>query len=237
MIPSAPPRKRSNSARVNLLISAVFHGVILLALAYFAAREGLLGKELKKIAVEMVRPEPKPEEPEPEKPREELAEKAPEPEAAPETPATPPPQLAAPSTPAPPPAGANPSAAPPPVAPPSLDLPSFAFEGGRAVRTVSDPVELYRSLIEHSLRSRWDRPQDVADRYFVAEVDLAVDRTGRISDPQWKKRSGHAKWDASVQTALQATTAVTRPPPTNFPSRVLVRFDVQEVVDELPATP
>jgi len=47
-------------------------------LTYFAAREGLLGKELRKIAVEMVREKP----PEPEKPAEETP---------PTTPDTPPP--------------------------------------------------------------------------------------------------------------------------------------------------
>src|ERR1051325_9439878 len=69
MVPEIPPRKRRNSSRVSLAISFAFHAVIVMALAYFAAREGLLGKQLKKIAVEMVKEQP-PEKPrEPEKPK------------------------------------------------------------------------------------------------------------------------------------------------------------------------
>ena len=47
------------------------------------------------------------------------------------------------------------------------------------------------------------------------------------------RRSGHPRWDASVQAALAATKSISRPPPTNFPHQVIVRFDVQEVVDAL----
>ena len=47
----------------------------------------------------------------------------------------------------------------------------------------------------------------------------------------WKKTSGNARWDASVRAALAATTSISRQPPTNFPPRILVRFDVQEVTD------
>lgn len=222
--------RRRNSSGVNLLISVVFHGVIVLVLVYFAAREGLLGKELKKIAVEMVKetpPEPKKEEP----PPEEIAQTPPE---------TPP--LDAPEVTRPP--EDNPPAAPPPsagladnsapvVAPPPSALPSFSFAGGQAVRTTSDPIQLYKGFIEFSLRSRWNRPTDMADNLFVAEVEIGVDPRGQLSSPVWKKSSGNPRWDASVREALAATPAVNRPPPTNFPSRVLVRFDVQEVQSEL----
>src|SRR5713101_6047749 len=73
MIPQTQPRRRRNSSRVNLLISFVFHSAIVVALVYFAAREGLLGKQLRKIAVEMVKEKPpeKPKEKEPERPKEE----------------------------------------------------------------------------------------------------------------------------------------------------------------------
>jgi len=64
MLPQTPPEPEQNSTRVNLLISLVFHVTVLLALTFFAAREGLLGKQLKKIAVEMVKETP------PEKPKE-----------------------------------------------------------------------------------------------------------------------------------------------------------------------
>lgn len=234
--PATPStRRRRNSSRVNLLISAAFHGVIVILLTYFAAREGLLGKELRKIAVEMVREKPpEPEKPkEPEKKPEEIAkEEKPAEETPTPTPDNPPPVEVA-KAPTVNNAAQSGTLAPPPIAPPAIDVPSFAFEGGRAVRTSSDPIELYRGLIEHSLRSRWERPADIADRYFVAEVDVEVDRKGALGASTWKKRSGHVQWDASVQAALAATRSVPRPPPTNFPGKVTIRFDVQEVVDAL----
>lgn len=237
-LPPSSFRKR-RTLQANLVLSAVLHAAIIATLTYFAAREGLLGKELRRIAIEMVReqtPEPdKPPEPEPE----------PEPEPTPEDPTpddpanpslTPPqpespPPAAVPPAETPTPSASTANLAPPPAAPPPVDLPSFGFEGGRSVRTASDPVELYRGLVEHSLRSRWDRPPDVADRYFVAEIEVEVDRRGGITASEWKRRSGHPRWDASVQAALAATRSIPRPPPTDFPQRVTIRFDVQEVAE------
>ncbi len=228
MVPQAKPRKQRNSSKVNLLISFAFHAIIVLALVYFAAREGLLGKQLKKIAVEMVKEKP-PEKPkEPERPK-------PEPPKV-EPPKAEPPKVAAapkvekPRTEAPPPSAV---AAPPPVAPPAVDVPSFVFEGGKAVETSSDPVQIYKGFVEYALRSKWNRPTDIADKDFVAEVEISVDRSGRVSNPDWKKTSGHSRWDESVRGALAATTSVSRPPPTNFPARILVRFDVQEVTEAI----
>ena len=69
MLPQAHHRKKKNSSKVNLTISLVFHAVLLGALFYFAAREGLIGKKMQKIAVQMVKEKP-PEKPkEPEKPK------------------------------------------------------------------------------------------------------------------------------------------------------------------------
>jgi outer membrane biosynthesis protein TonB len=217
MLPGSEKRKKRNSSKVNLLISLAFHGVLMIALVYFAARQGLLGKQLKKIAVEMVKEKP-PEKPkEPEKPKDEV------PKAEPQKIVTAP-KIEAPKE-APPPS-ANPVAAPPAVAPPAVDVSSFVFEGGKAVETSSDPVQVYKGLIEYSLHSRWNRPEDMDDHAFVAEVEVAVDRSGQISDPVWKKGSGNQRWDDSVRQALALAKGTSRPPPTNFPPRVTVRFDV-----------
>ncbi len=231
MTPQSQPRRRSNSSRVNLLISLAFHTTIVVALTYFAAREGLLGQELKKIAVQMVKEKP----PEPAKPKdpEEPRDEAPKPEktvepAPPPKPAASPPPAASSAATAPPPGA---FATPPSVAPPATAMPAFVFGGGRAVQSSTDPVQVYRSLVEFALRSKWDRPTDLADNLFVAEAEVAVDRTGRVSDPVWKKGSGNDRWDAAVKRVLASPTTLTRPPPTNFPPRVLVRFDVQEIVD------
>jgi TonB family protein len=203
-----------------LIISAIFHGVILGALLYFAAREGLLGRQIKKIAVEMVKEKPLEKPKEPEKPK---VAKLDVPKV--ETPkVTEVAKIEAPKdTPAPPPSGAT----PPAVAPPAAELPAFAFEGGKTVVTSSDPVQLYKGLLENTLRFNWDRPKDVDDHNNVAEVEVAVDQTGQISNPVWKKSSGQKQWDESVRTAIASTAKVSRPPPKNFPPRVVVRFDVE----------
>jgi hypothetical protein len=226
VIPQSQPRQRRNNSKINLLISLAFHVAIVLALTYLAAREGLLGKELKKIAVEMVKEEvPKPKEPEPEKPRE--VEPPPTtPTPTPEIPVVEAPRPVA--TPPPPAAGvAAPPPVAPPAAPPAAELPSFVFEGGKAVQTTADPIQLYKGLIEYTIRSRWERPADVEDEKFVAELEISVDRSGTFSAPNWKRTSGHAEWDASVRRALAATPGINRAPPTNFPTRVTVRFDVE----------
>ena len=227
MVPQAPKRKPRNSSKVNLMISLAFHGVLAAVAIYFAAREGLLGKQLKKIAVEMVKEKP-PEKPkEPEKPKLELPKPVEPPKTVQKT-ETPREVVQAP----PPPATVV--TAPPAAAPPPVDVPAFAFEGGKTVETTSDPVQLYKGLLEYSLRSRWNRPEDSDDLNFVAEVEIAVDRSGQITDPVWKKSSGNKRWDDSVRQAIALTTSMSRPPPKNFPSRVVVRFDVAETESILP---
>ena len=118
-------------------------------------------------------------------------------------------------------------AAPPAIVPPSEEVPSFEFGGGKAVQTSSDPAFLYKGFVEYALRSKWNRPENIADDNYVAEVEVAVDRKGRISDPIWEKGSGDMRWDDSVKQVFKVVKSLDRPPPTNFPSRVTVRFDVQ----------
>ncbi|MGP8198391.1 MAG: TonB C-terminal domain-containing protein [Limisphaerales bacterium] len=203
---------------MNLVFSLLFHGLIVGALLYVAAREGLLGKQVKKIAVEMVK------EKAPEKPKEvvkpkEIVSKLDIPKVASVARAEPPKESAAP-----PPSSI---VAPPAVAPPAADLPSFSFEGGKPVITSSDPVQLYKGLVENSLRFNWERPKDVDDHTNLAEVEVAVNKAGEITSPVWKKSSGQKQWDDSVRMAIASTGRLSRPPPTNFPSRVVVRFDVE----------
>ena len=220
MLVGTQKRKKRNSTKVNLLISALFHGLILCVLLYFAARQGLLGKQIKKIAVEMVKEKPPPKPKEPEKPK--VAKIEPPKQEAPKV------QEVAKIEPL-----KEPAAAPPPasvasaVAPPAAELPAFAFEGGKTVETSSDPIQLYKSFLENTLRFNWDRPKNEDDHTYVAEVEVAVDDTGDITNPVWKKNSGHKDWDESVRTAIASTPKVSRPPPKNFPHTVVVRFDVE----------
>lgn len=214
MIPQSQPKKPKNSSKANLIISAVVHAVLLGVLFYFAAKEGLLGKKVQKIAVEMV----KEKKPEPEKPK-------------PEPPKVEPPKVDVPKEPpkyVEPKVVSQPVTAPPVVAPPASDVPSFEFEGGKAVNSESDPVQLYKGYIEYQLRSKWNRPDNLPDDSYVAEVAVNVDREGNLSQPQWLKGSGDEKWDQTVKDVFKLVTMIDRRPPTNFPPVVTIRFDVQE---------
>ena len=214
MTPQAPTRKKRNSSKVNLLISFVFHTTIVLVLIYVAAREGFLGKQIQKISVEMIKEKPPPKPKPPEKPKVEppnLVEKKPVKQ---------PKVTEAPKT-APPPAA-------PTVAPPAAELPSFTFGGGRTVESSSDPVQLYKGLLEYAFRSKWDRPQNMHDDDYVAEVRIDVGRNGRISDPVLIRGSGNTRWDDSVRQAVAEVTKMDSAPPTNFPPQVVIRFDVQQ---------
>src|ERR1700722_13222539 len=127
MLPQSQPRKKKNSSKVNLTISFVFHAVLVGVLIYFAAREGLLGKKIQKISVHIEKEKP-PEKPkEPEKPKVEQP-KVEQPKVQPKVEDVKP---------------VAPMVAPPVVAPPAAEVPSFDFEGGKAVNSESDPVQLY----------------------------------------------------------------------------------------------
>jgi periplasmic protein TonB len=216
MMPQAPPRKKRNSSKVNLLISFVFHTVIVLVLIYVAAREGFLGKQIQKISVEMIKEKPPPKPKPPEKPKFEPPKIVEKPK-----PAEQPKAAEAPKTAAPPPSQ-------PTVAPPTAELPSFSFGGGRTVESSSDPVQLYKGLLEYAFRAKWDRPQNMHDDDYVAEVRVRVGRHGRITDPVWLKGSGNTRWDESVRKAIAQVTNMDSAPPSNFPPQVVIRFDVQQ---------
>ena len=214
MLPQTQARQKRNSSKVNLLISFTFHALIVVVGLYFAARGGLLGKQIQKISVEMIKEKP-PEKPKvAEKPKVEPPKEAPKLAAAPKVE---PPKEAPPS-----------ATAPPTVAPPAAELPSFEFEGGKTVESSSDPVQLYKGLLEYAFRSKWDRPENLHDDTYVAEVGVTVDREGQITGVEWLKGSGNPVWDNSVHRAIAAVTRLDSAPPTNFPPNVVIRFDVQQ---------
>jgi hypothetical protein len=217
MIPQSQPKKKRNSSKVNLTISAIFHGLIIAALIYFAARQGYLGKKLREITVYKVKEE-KPPPPPPEK-KIEPPKEIPKPVVTPKVAEVPK-------------AVAPPVAAPPVAAPPANQVQDFVFnDGAKAVNSESDPVQLYKGYIEYTLRSKWDRPEDMADDAYVAEVSVNVDPQGNLSQEKWLKGSGNARWDASVKAVLQTVASIDRRPPTNFPPSVVIRFDVEEATE------
>lgn len=216
-------KKKKNSSKVNLTISTIVHAALVGGLVFFAAKEGLLGKKLKQLTVTMVpkekKPEPpkeKPPEPKTEPPK--PAESKPTPHAAPkvEQAATPPP--------------ANDS---PVVAPAAAIVSDFSFsDGAKANQTISDPNGIYKSIVEHAMKSHWNRDESIDDSQFVADVELEVDSKGRITDTRWVSLSGNAKWDAAVKNAVAQTKALSKAPPKGFPSRFIVRFDVESTKSE-----
>jgi periplasmic protein TonB len=225
-------RKVRNSSNVNLIVSAAFHGALILAIVFFAAREGLIGKRMKQLAVTMVPKEKKPEPPK---------EKPPEPKL--EPPKTPDPRQMN----LPPPPAETPTAAPPPpaavsvapaeAAPAAVSLPSFEFsDGAKEVSSISDPNSMYRALVEHAFRDHWNRPEDVADDKYVADAEVSVTPAGEVAQCRLVSGSGDKRWDASVKEALDETKRISRPPPKGFPGRFNIRFDV-EVVEAAPASP
>jgi hypothetical protein len=213
MLPQSQPRKKKNSSRVNLVISFVFHAVLVGALVYFAAREGLLGKKIQKISVQMVKEKP------PEKPKEPEKPKIEQPKV--ETPKVEQPKVEEARAAAPP-------VTAPVVAPPATEVPGFEFEGGKAVNSESDPVQLYKGYIEYVLRSKWNRPDNLDDDQWVAEVSVNVDKGGNLGGVTWQKGSGNSQWDQSVKDVFKRVQSIDRRPPTNFPPAVTIRFDVQE---------
>lgn len=195
----------------------MFHAALVVVLLYFAARSGILGNQLKKITVQLVKEKP------PEKPKPPPAPKIEPPKETPKV-------VQAPKIVE---AKAPPPVAAPVIAPPATVLPSFDFGGGKAVATSSDPVELYKGALQYAFQSKWDRPDNIDDEKFVDEIQVSVGRDGQISDPEWEKSSGNATWDESVHKAIGAVTSMDRPPPTNFPPKVVIRFDVQDESESL----
>jgi outer membrane biosynthesis protein TonB len=228
-------RKEQKMSKVGIAVSIALHAAVIAILVLLAAREGMLGKHLKKIAVTMV-PRELPLEKPKETPKLKPLEKPPElksPEAEPAKIEAP--QLAkTPPTVQP----AQPVAVPPPttassVAPPPAAMPGFLFGGSKTVENSSDPKALYKGFVEYTLRSNWKRPDNLADLDYTAEVEVGIDRAGQLTGSEWKKGSGSPAWDNSVRHALAQTKSLGRTPPMGFPEKVLVRFDVRVEADAL----
>jgi len=217
-------QKKKNSSKVNLTISTIVHAALVGALVFFAAKEGLLGKKLKQLTVTMVPKEKKPEPPKekPQEPKPESPKPAESPKATPQAP-----RVEQASTPPPP---ANDS----PVAAPAAAIVSdFSFnDGAKANQTISDPNGIYKSIVEHAMKAHWNRDESIDDSQFVADVEVEVDTKGRITDTRWVSLSGNAKWDAAVKNAVAQTKALSKGPPKGFPSKFMVRFDVESIKSE-----
>lgn len=211
-------RRKRASSKTNLVISFLFHSLLVLGVFYFAARQGVMGDKMKSLVATLEQQKPK-EQPKP--PKEEPKVEQPKQVEQPKAVASTPPPVQAPATTAPPPAEA-----PPAAAPPTLDA-SFFADGAKPVVEVSDPKLVYKGAIERALRANWDRPEDMKDDDFVAEVELSIGPEGKVTSSRWVKGSGNSRWDKSVRNAVTATTAVGAAPPAGFPPKFMARFDVE----------
>ena len=213
-----PERHKKKQSRLSLLVSIGLHIVLGVVLFIVAAREGVLGKKMKEITAVIV---PKDEKkPEPTKPKEEpKTEPRPREEAKVAPPRSAPPAAAMAA--APPPSGAPAAAAPPAAIGADFDF----NDGAKVVQTTSDPIELYKQTVEYAFRSRWQKPDGIDDSQFVAEADVAVAPDGAVTRTDWKRGSGHPRWDASVKDALAQTRSIGRKMPKGFPDTVRIRFD------------
>jgi hypothetical protein len=211
-------QRKDHRSKVGLAVSIAFHALIIIVVFVWAAKTGRLDPLLKQFDVVLAPKEKK------------VA--APKPKVVEETKATPPPPAQA-QNPNPAPAAAPSTAvAPPPsgvaVAPPAAEPAAFDFSDGAKVveSSTNAPFIYYKSQIEYALRSNWERPPDINDEAFVGEVELRLDKAGRILAHAWKKPSGDKRWDASVDKAIKETPGINRPPPAGFPNSFVVRFDV-----------
>jgi len=224
MEPDPSKRRKRSSNKVDLIVSLTVHCLVFFFVFIFAAREGVLGTKLHEITVAIV-PEEKPP-PEPEKP-------PPPPVVEPQKEE---PKIAVASTPPllspPPPVQTASVPAPVAVAPAPAVPADFNFsDGAKEVMTgTNGAVLVFKSQVEYKLRSNWERPTDLEDDGYVAEVELSLDATGRITNYAFKKKSGNPKWDDSVAHAVAATKSIQIPQPKGFDGKFVVRFDV------LPAT-
>lgn len=214
--------RKKPTAKTSVVVSVVIHGLIFLAGAYWAAHEGVLGKKLQTLSASILDKEKKPE-----AKKDEPKEEAKKAEAAQEVKTIK--QAAASASTEkfiPPPAAADVAAAPPPV---MIGGGDFTFNQA----DLNDPVVHYKQQVETALRAKWERPADILDLAYVAEVEVAIDAAGKLMGSDWKKGSGDAKWDESVRRVLAMVKNFNHPPPKGFPGRVLVRFDVQQETESI----
>lgn len=217
-------RRKRNSAKVNLTLSIAFHLVLVALGAFWAAREGMMGKGLQSLTVVLVPKEKKPDEPKKEESR--PADNKPEPTVARPAPAARPADLPRPAAP-PPPAYVE------TTAPPPAEIPVLTLGDLGAADAAPDAIEAYKGYVELTLRNQWLRPEQPDDAGLAAEVEVAVNQAGQLQQHELKRSSGDRRWDESVLKAIASTRAFARPPPPGFPTRFLVRFDVELLPEPL----
>lgn len=190
----------------NLLIAFVFHLLIVLPVLFFASHEGILGKKMKELTVMLI-PKPKIEE----------VQKTP---VAPPVPVIPPIDIPKPVAQSVPQEASQPSV--PAIAPAAVALPAFDFsDGAKAVSTLNDPNQLYKSYVEHYVKAVWNVPDSIAG---MVDMEVTIDKGGRITSTKMIAKNDDL-WAGSVLDVFKKIKNLPKPPPQGFPLTFTVRFD------------
>lgn len=203
-----------NDKKITILVVFLLHLIGILALTFFASKEGVLGKKMQALAVVLVpKSEPVKEKPVEKKIEVPVIAKEDRMEA---------PKSVGVSTPK--------SVVVDAVAPSAAVLPSMEFsDGAKEVKTLTDPIQLYKKYVENVYLSRWNRPEIDGDLNFVSQIQITMDERGRIVSSSYLKLSGNKEWDNSVKQTVSPITMFSKVPPKGFPSTVIIQFDVQEL--------
>ncbi len=221
---SLPQRHKHRQSKTSIIVSVVFHVVIVTLVAWLAARKGMFGEKVQK-EIEAMEQEAK--KPDPEKPKEQPKPEVVKVEDAKPTvtPTTTPVPVTDPTP--------LPGNVPPAVdAPNASDVPEMFIPAAPTGPVITDKIERYRAVIQGAYLAVWDKPPGPDDANYAADVEISVDSRGRISDPKFIKGSGDSKWDATVKDALAKVKEVGEAPPDKFPQRFTVRFDT--ITDTVP---
>ena len=189
----------------NLIIAVIFHLIILFIIIFFAAKEGKLGQTFKSLTVVLS----------PKQKIEEVKPKTVEPKL-PDVPKVNVPQIQEEKQ------VVKSKSSEPTVAPNVVQLPSFDFfDGAKKINSTNDPIELYRLYLESNIKSAWQVP----DNDGVVNAEITIDSKGKITSTKILNFTDLI-WEMSVSQALSKIEKFSKEPPTNFPKRFTIRFDI-----------
>ena len=199
----------------TLALAAGVHIVLILLLGLLAGKEGLLGKKIQALTVQLVPkekvvepPKAKQEAPRPvvelPKPIQETVEMRPiRPVEAPVV-----------------------MTAPPPVVEPTV----IFNDGAKNVITTEDPIQLYKSKIERIFWNKWKFPTDSPEESSTT-ISVSINDAGTITGIGWTSQKignlNNDKFQNSVRDVVAQVQHLGIPPKT-FPRDFQIRFDVVE---------
>lgn len=195
-----------------LIIATIIHVFLFLGVAFFASREGILGQKMKTLSAILIPKEkpveiikPKIEERKIEIPQLKIQSPVVNESIKPRI---------------------SPEVTPSIVVPPIVELPEINFsDGAKNVITTTNVIDLYKNFIEYKLKSEWIRPDNLD---YISEINLTINKNGKIVNIVFEKQSGNSKWDISIKNIFSKINSFEKIPPKEFPLNFIVRFDTVE---------